>query len=294
VTAFRGPNGGGKTTTLRVLLGLAAPTSGRAAILGRPYAELDAPATRVGAVLESTGFHPGRRGRDHLRVLAAMAGVDHPRVDEALDEVGLGAAGRQRLRAYSLGMRQRLGLAGALLGRPEVLILDEPTNGLDPQGMAAMRDLISALGTGERTVLLSSHLLGEVEQVCDRVAILHRGDLIQEGDIATLTRQTGLFVIGLAPGQELPVDEVRRLGYQVHREAARAGDFWEVGLKDGQSIDPVIDLVHARGLKLRHLVEKRMSLEDLFLATVEESEPGVDAPAKKRERPAKARRRYDD
>ena len=185
VTGFLGPNGAGKTTTLRVILGLAAPTAGTARILGRPYAELEAPATRVGAVLESTGFHPGRRGRDHLRVLAAMAGIDDSRVDEALEEVGLGAVGRQRVRTYSLGMRQRLGLAGAMLGRPEVLILDEPTNGLDPEGVQWLRGFLRDFAARGGTVLVSSHLLAEVSQTVDEVVIIARGRLVEHCHWAT-------------------------------------------------------------------------------------------------------------
>ena len=194
VTGFLGSNGAGKTTTLRVILGLAAPTAGTARILGRPYADLEAPATRVGAVLESTSFHPGRRARDHLRVLAAMAGIDDSRVDEALEEVGLHAVARQRVKTYSLGMRQRLGLAGAMLGRPEVLILDEPTNGLDPEGVQWLRGFLRDFAARGGTVLVSSHLLAEVSQTVDEVVIVARGRLVEHVSLGDLAKSRGVRV----------------------------------------------------------------------------------------------------
>jgi ABC-2 type transport system ATP-binding protein len=187
VTGFLGPNGAGKTTTLRCLLGLAAPTAGVALIDGRPYRDLAAPRRSVGAVLESTGFHPGRSGRNHLRVVARAAGLDSARIDPLLDLVGLQAAGDRRAGGYSLGMRQRLGLASALLGDPRVLVLDEPANGLDPQGVAWVRQLLGAWADEGRTVLVSSHLLAEVAQAVDRVVIIRDGALVVETDIAELT-----------------------------------------------------------------------------------------------------------
>ncbi len=183
VTGFLGANGAGKTTTLRMLLGLVAPTAGRALIAGRPYRDLAHPRRTVGAVLEATGFHPGRRGRDHLRVLAGPTGVPAGRVDEVLAEVGLADAGGRRVRGYSLGMRQRLGLAAALLGDPEVLVLDEPANGLDPAGMAWLRGLLRDRAARGGTVLVSSHVLAEVAQTVDRVVIVHHGRLRYEGPL---------------------------------------------------------------------------------------------------------------
>ena len=162
VTGFLGPNGAGKTTTLRMLLGLVAPTSGAATIDGRAYRQLADPAQRVGAVLEQTGFHPGRSARDHLRVLATAAGLAPARVDEVLEQTGLAAAARRRVGGFSLGMRQRLGLAAALLGDPDVLVLDEPANGLDPEGVHWLRGLVRGLADQGRTVLVSSHLLAEL------------------------------------------------------------------------------------------------------------------------------------
>ncbi|MGH9211250.1 MAG: ABC transporter ATP-binding protein [Acidimicrobiales bacterium] len=187
VTGFLGPNGAGKTTTLRCLLGLAEPTSGTVLLDGRRYRDLTAPRRRVGAVLESSGFHPGRSGRNHLRVVARAAGLDGARIDPLLDLFGLAGAGDRRVGGYSLGMCQRLGLAAALLGDPGVLVLDEPSNGLDPQGVAWVRQLLRAWATEGRTVLVSSHLLAEVAQAVDRVVIIRDGTLVAESDIAELT-----------------------------------------------------------------------------------------------------------
>jgi ABC-2 type transport system ATP-binding protein len=187
VTGFLGPNGAGKTTTFRCLLGLAAPTSGAALIDGRPYRELDSPRRRVGAVLESTGFHPARTGRDHLRVIARAAALDGAPVDPLLELVGLVGAADRRVGGYSLGMRQRLGLAAAMLGDPGVVVLDEPANGLDPEGVSWVRRLLRIWADEGRTVLVSSHLLAEVAQVVDRVVIIRDGTLVAEKDIGDPT-----------------------------------------------------------------------------------------------------------
>jgi ABC-2 type transport system ATP-binding protein len=183
VTGFLGPNGAGKTTTFRCLLGLAAPTSGTALIDGRPYAELDSPRRRVGAVLESTGFHPSRTGRDHLRVIARAAALEGTRVGPLLELVGLVGAADRPVGGYSLGMRQRLGLAAAMLGDPAVVVLDEPANGLDPEGVSWVRRLLRIWADEGRTVLVSSHLLAEVAQVVDRVVIIRDGRLVAETDL---------------------------------------------------------------------------------------------------------------
>jgi len=183
VTGFLGPNGAGKTTTLRMALGLIQPTSGETLIGGRRYADLDRPRQVVGALLEATGFHPGRRGRDHLRVLAQAAGVPPKRVEEVLDLVELTEAADRRVGGYSLGMRQRLGLASALLGDPQVLILDEPANGLDPAGISWLRGLLRGLAAQGRAVVISSHVLSEVEQTADAVVIVHEGRLRYSGPL---------------------------------------------------------------------------------------------------------------
>jgi ABC-2 type transport system ATP-binding protein len=187
VTGFLGPNGAGKTTTLRMLLGLVRPTSGTATVDGRPYAELDRPRRIVGALLETSGFHPGRTARRHLLIQARLAGLPDARVDAVLDEVGLGAEAGRRVGGFSLGMRQRLGLASALLGDPAVLLLDEPGNGLDPAGMAWLRTLLRDLAGQGRTIVVSSHVLAEVAQTVDRVVIVNRGVLRFAGPLAELS-----------------------------------------------------------------------------------------------------------
>jgi ABC-2 type transport system ATP-binding protein len=181
VTGFLGPNGAGKTTTLRMALGLIRPTAGEVLIGGRHYADLDRPRQVVGALLEATGFHSGRKGRDHLRVLAQAAGVPAKRVEEVLDLVELTDSADRRVGGYSMGMRQRLGLASALLGDPQVLVLDEPANGLDPAGISWLRALLRGLAAQGRAVLISSHVLSEVEQTADDVVIIHEGRLRYAG-----------------------------------------------------------------------------------------------------------------
>ena len=187
VTGFLGPNGAGKTTTLRLLLGLAEPSAGEALVFGRRYRELDDPARRVGAVLESNDFHPGRSGRDHLRALALAAEIPRARVEQVLELVELEPVAARRVKTYSLGMRQRLGLAGALLGDPELLILDEPANGLDPAGVHWLRGFLRRFAEQGRTVLIASHVLAEVALTVDQVVIIDRGRLRASGTLAELT-----------------------------------------------------------------------------------------------------------
>jgi ABC-type multidrug transport system ATPase subunit len=190
---FLGPNGAGKTTTLRMLLGLVRPTSGTATVLGEAPGH---PGTlaRVGSLVETPGFYPYLSGRDNLRVVARYAGIGNRRVDEALDLVSLSDRAGDRYATYSLGMKQRLGVAATLLKDPELLVLDEPTNGLDPAGMRDMRALIRELGSSGRTVLLSSHLLAEVQQLCDRVGVISRGELIAQSTVDELRGEAGLLV----------------------------------------------------------------------------------------------------
>ena len=197
VYSFLGPNGAGKTTTMRMLLGLIRPTSGTASVLGRAPGHPESLA-RVGALIESPAFYPYLSGRDNLRVMARYAGVPKTGIEAALETVDLAERARDKFSTYSLGMKQRLGVAAALLKDPELLILDEPTNGLDPAGMADMRALIRRLGSGERTVLLSSHQLGEVEQICDRVGVISAGRLIAESTVEEL-RGKGALLVGAKP-----------------------------------------------------------------------------------------------
>jgi ABC-2 type transport system ATP-binding protein len=189
VTGFLGPNGAGKTTTLRLLLGLAEPTAGEALVFGRRYRDLPQPASRVGAVLESTDLHPGRSGRDHLRVLALAAGLPPSRVSEVLELVELSHAADRRVNTYSLGMRQRLGLAAALLGDPELLVLDEPANGLDPAGVHWLRTFLRRFAAQGGTVLVSSHVLAEIAQTVDAVVIIDHGRLVATMRIDELSRR---------------------------------------------------------------------------------------------------------
>ncbi len=187
VAGFLGPNGAGKTTTLRMLLGLVRPEAGDAAINGRAYSDLPDPLRQVGAVLEASSFHPGRTARNHLRIEAMVAGIDAARIDVVLDLVGLSEAADRRVRGFSLGMRQRLGLATALLADPEVLILDEPANGLDPEGVRWLRDLVRGLAAEGTAVLISSHILAEVAQTVDSVIIVNHGRVVVQAPIAELT-----------------------------------------------------------------------------------------------------------
>ena len=208
VTGFLGPNGAGKTTTLRMLAGLVTPDAGAATISGRSYAALAAPGREAGVVLEAAGFHPARTGRDHLRVYCTACGYPLRRADEVLEACGLAAAGRRKVRGYSLGMRQRLALAAALLGDPAALILDEPANGLDPEGIAWLRRLLRDQARSGRTVLYSSHVLSEVEQLADQVVIMHHGRLVRQGVLAELTggrgglEQVFLSLTASSPGSQ--------------------------------------------------------------------------------------------
>jgi ABC-type multidrug transport system ATPase subunit len=210
VYGFLGPNGAGKTTTLRMLLGLVRPTSGTVRVLGAPPGDRAALA-RIGMLVESPAFYPYLSGRDNLRVVARYGGVPATRVDQTLETVGLSARASDRFAAYSLGMQQRLGLAAALLKDAELLILDEPTNGLDPAGVAEMRLLLRRLGRGGRTVLLSSHRLGEVQQVCDRIGVLSGGRLLREGTVAEL-RGHGALLVTAQPLEQAHIVAQRLLG----------------------------------------------------------------------------------
>jgi ABC-2 type transport system ATP-binding protein len=191
VTGFAGPNGAGKSTTIRLLLGLARPDSGRATINGRPYAELRDPLRHVGALLDPNVFHPGRPGRTALRIAARPARIPDQRVEEVLHFTGLATAAHRRAGGYSQGMRQRLALAAALLGDPETLILDEPANGLDPEGVAWLRGLLRRLAAEGRTIFVSSHLLAELAQTADDVIVINHGQLVAAGPMADLLEHTG-------------------------------------------------------------------------------------------------------
>jgi ABC-2 type transport system ATP-binding protein len=265
ITGFLGPNGAGKTTTLRLVLGLAAPTGGSATILGRPYRGLEAPLETVGAVLETASFHPRRSGRNHLRVLARAAGLDRSRVEDALAQVGLQQHAGRPVGAYSLGMRQRLSLAGALLGRPQLLVLDEPANGLDPEGIRWLRNFLRAFTDGGGTVFVSSHVLAEVSQLADEVVIIHRGRLVAHESLAELTARTA----GLTRVRTPQVEELR---------ARLVGEGFEAAVVDNRlqvnaPPERVGELAAAAGIVLHELVAETGTLEEAFLELTSGREP---------------------
>jgi ABC-2 type transport system ATP-binding protein len=259
VTGFLGPNGAGKTTTLRILLGLVHPTGGQALVHGRPYVGLERPAEVVGAVLEATGFHPGRSARDHLRVLATAARLPLSRVDEVLAEVELEDAARRRVGGFSLGMRQRLGIAAALLGDPEVLVLDEPTNGLDPAGVHWLRALVRDRADRGGTVLVSSHLLAELALAADDVVIVKEGRLVTSGSVADVTRG-GPSVLVRTPQADRLRDVLRAAGV-----AAELAGPDEVLAHDVEA-EAVGRAVAAAGLVVYEMRVQQPDLERAFLA----------------------------
>ncbi len=266
VTGFLGPNGAGKTTTLRMLLGLSTPTSGRSLVLGRPYAELEHPALSVGALLEATDFHPGRSGRDHLRTLSRSVSLPDSRVDEVLRLVELEHAGHRRVKGYSLGMRQRLGLASALLGDPELLILDEPANGLDPEGVRWLRDFLRGFAAKGHTVMVSSHVLAEVAQTVDQVLIINHGRLVVESPLEALTARVGGAVRVRTPRPE-PLQEALA---REHLDASRDADTLYVRGADSQRVG---EIAFAAGIPLHELVADGSSLEDIFLQLTTQEKP---------------------
>jgi len=259
VYGFLGPNGAGKTTTLRMLVGLVRPTSGSATILGTRPGSPDGLA-RIGALIEAPGFYPFLSARDNLRVMAMHAGTGAERVDTVLEEVDLGDRAKDRFGTYSQGMKQRLGVASALLKDPDVLILDEPTTGLDPKGMAEMREFIRGLGDGGRTVLLSSHLMPEVEQICDRVGVIHRGALVREGTVDELRGGRSLLV---------RAEPLERAG----RVLESLPGVTDMSTRDGAmsiTVDPaeassINRALVAAGIAVSELRSERASLEDVFL-----------------------------
>jgi len=259
ITGFLGPNGAGKTTTLRIILGLVRPTSGRATVKGSAYRRLKDPLRQVGSVLEASSFHPGRSGRDHLRVVASSAGLETSRVDDVLALVQLTADGGRRVGGYSLGMQQRLSLAAALLGDPGVLVLDEPANGLDPQGIHWLRDLLRSLAAEGRTILISSHVLPEIEQIADEVVIVHRGKLIEQASTAELAAR----ITGGIRVRSPQADRLRSLLEEADVEVTSTeGDLIMVG--DG-SAERIGEIAAANGIVLHELAVEKATLEEAFL-----------------------------
>lgn len=270
VTGFLGPNGAGKTTTLRMLLGLVNPTAGTATIEGRTYRTLAEPSHVVGASLESSSFHPARTARNHLRVMCIVAGLPERRADDVLELVGLRDAARRKVRGYSLGMRQRLGLAQALLGDPRILILDEPANGLDPDGIRWLRGMLRALADQGRTVLISSHQLNEVQEVADRVVILNRGRLVRAGSIAELTAGTDRVVVRTPNPAGLRAAVERAVGAHPGQVVDLAPGVLQIR---GLTTDQVGHAAFRAGVELHELTAQRSDLEELFFALTAQAEP---------------------
>ncbi len=273
-----GQNGAGKSTLIKILLGIVRKTDGTATLLGEPAGTTEV-RRRVGYLPEDhqfPGYHTAVSLLDFYgRLYGLTRATRRKRIDESLATVGLHKRQDYKIRTYSKGMKQRLGIASAYFHDPEVIFLDEPTDGVDPVGRKEIRELLEQLKGEGRTIFVNSHLLGEVELVSDRVAILHQGRMVREGTVAELTRQEGRFVVGLAPGEAFPAEEVARLGYRTEG----VGDHHEVLLgPDAAGIDKVLQLLSAKGLRLRHLVEKKQSLEDVFVTMVEASDRNDRAP----------------
>jgi ABC-2 type transport system ATP-binding protein len=261
VTGFLGPNGAGKTTTLRMVLNLVTPTAGTATIGGQRYADLADPLRTVGAILEASAAHKGRTGRNHLRIICAAAGLPASRADEALELVGLTPAAKRKFKGYSLGMRQRLGIAAAMLGDPRVLILDEPANGLDPEGIRWMRDLLKRLAGDGRTILVSSHLLSEMELLADDVVIIAAGRLVRQGTVEDVigTMSTDARVRVRTPGAEALTTELKQAGATVTTGAD--GALFVTGMEA-----PAVGAAALRAsVELHELVTERPDLEHVFL-----------------------------
>jgi ABC-2 type transport system ATP-binding protein len=260
VTGFLGPNGSGKSTTLRALLGLIRPTSGEALVMGKPFHELRNPVRSVGASLDAKDVHPGRTGRGHLRTLAAAAGLPNSRVDEVLEMTELTPARDRRVKGYSMGMRQRLALAAALLGDPKILMLDEPANGLDPQGMRWLRDILVALAAEGRAVLISSHVLSEVEQTVDSVVVIGAGRLVMQGTLADLIKGDRRPALVRSPRaqdlRELLEDEGARVTVDGRSEAM---------LVHGTTLEQIGMLAADNGIPIFDLTHEVSTLEDRFL-----------------------------
>jgi ABC-2 type transport system ATP-binding protein len=258
ITGFLGPNGAGKSTTMRAVLGLVKPTSGRTSVLGMQYRDLSEPVRRVGVLLETFDAHAGRTGRNHLRVLALAGGIPRSRVDDVLGLVDLRDAGRRRVKGYSLGMRQRLGLAAALLGDPEVLVLDEPANGLDPQGIRWLRDFLRSLAAEGRTILISSHVLSEVAQTVDDVVIIHRGKLIRHAAMADVEAMAAGSTIVRSPTAE-------RLAQLLAEAQIDATSLADGGLTVAAPPERVGEIAAEHRIVLHELSVERASLEEVFL-----------------------------
>lgn len=270
VTGFLGPNGSGKTTTLRILLGLVKATSGEALIQGSPFTDLPQPAQVVGAALEASSFHPGRSGLNHLKAYAPQVGVESARCHEVLEFVGLADAKNRRVGGYSMGMRQRLGLAFALLGDPGILILDEPANGLDPQGIRWLRSILRSFASEGKTVLVSSHVLSEVESTVDDVVIISRGKLVMESSLADLRSLVTERVEVKSPTPRTFFELAERKRW----ECVSTGHSYIV---EGVAADVIGKAAFEAGIELHQLADHGVGLEDTFLRLTADANNKVDA-----------------
>ena len=264
ITGFLGPNGAGKTTTLRTLLGLIRPSAGEALVTGVPYRKLADPVRTVGAVLEASSYHPGRSGRNHLRVAATAGGIPRARVEEVLAEVELTDAAHRRVGGYSLGMRQRLSVAGALLGDPRLLVLDEPANGLDPEGIRWLRNFLRSFADGGGTVFISSHVLAEVAQLADEVVIIHHARLIAHESLEALTARASGGTLVRSPDAERLRQELAGAG--IETTTAESGE-----LRAQATPEQVGELAAAAGIVLHELRREEASLEQVFLELTAEA-----------------------
>ena len=264
VTGFLGPNGAGKTTTLRMVLNLVTPTAGTATIGGVRYADLRDPIRHVGGILEASAAHRGRTGLNHLRIICLSAGIPFSRADEVLETVGLTPAAKRKFKGYSLGMRQRLGIAAALIGDPQVLILDEPANGLDPEGIRWMRDLLKSMAAQGRTILVSSHLLSEMEILADDLVIIAAGKLVTQGTVAQVVDSMADTARVLVRSPE--IDKlVAALGSDATVVPATNGDVYVIG-PDATAIG---NAALEAGVPVHQLVTERPDLEEVFLKLTE-------------------------
>ncbi len=273
-----GQNGAGKSTLIKILLGIVRKTDGDAHLLGYPAGTTDV-RKRVGYLPEDHQFPGYHTASSLLDIYGQLYGLGREerrkRAAEALEIVGLTKRMDSKIRTYSKGMKQRLGIAQAFFHDPEVIFLDEPTDGVDPVGRKEIRDLLTQLKGEGRTIFVNSHLLGEVEMISDRVAILHQGEVVRQGTVADLTRQEGRYVIGLAPGQAFPAEEVARLGFKSEPAGDHAGHVEVILGESTEGIDKVLALLSEKGLRLRHLVEKKQTLEDVFVRMVDQADPSA-------------------
>ncbi|MEV5968054.1 ABC transporter ATP-binding protein [Kribbella sp. NPDC051952] len=275
VTGFLGPNGAGKSTTMRMILGLDTPTSGTALVDGRPYAEWPKPLSKVGALLDAKALHPRRSARNHLIAMARSNGIAVSRVDEVLSTVGLDSVTRKKAGQFSLGMGQRLGIAGALLGDPEVLMFDEPVNGLDPDGVRWVRQLMRSLAAEGRTVFVSSHLMSEMQLTADQLVVIGRGRLIADAPAAEVIAGSSRTTVAL----RVP-DQMQRalLQERLSGEAERVESTDDRLVVTGVPVERVGDLAHELGVRLHELHTERASLEEAYMElTADSVQYGVSA-----------------